>query len=56
VKSGKAFARAGRLAKRPGDVQQGNGSFPQTVAIQRQGKKPLDSSGFRKVDGSADQP
>jgi hypothetical protein len=46
--SGKAFARGRRLAKRPGDVQQAGTSFPTPLADRRNGKKPLDFSGFRQ--------
>jgi hypothetical protein len=55
LKSGKAFVRAGRLAKRPPDVQQGNGSFPQSAAIGTQSKKPLDSSGFAELGSLEDR-
>ena|SRR5437016_13835635 len=44
--SEKAFARAGRLAKRLRDVQQGNGSFPSRGLSARATKKPLEISDF----------
>src|SRR6516164_4480421 len=49
LKSEKAFAGAGRLAKRPRDVQQGNDGFSQGVLTDAQSKKPLESSGFARL-------
>jgi len=49
LKSEKAFAGAGRLAKRPRDVQQGNDGFSQGGRTDAQSKKPLESSGFARL-------
>jgi hypothetical protein len=52
LSSEKAFARAGRLAKRSRDVQQGKGGFPHVGHPDAESKKPPESSGFAQLDGS----